>query len=51
VVKKKIATAVVSVLSIEVFPTMGLALQLEVPIAVAASISGQMVGGSAGTLA
>jgi hypothetical protein len=38
VVKKKVAVAAVLVSSAEVFPTVGLALQLEVPLAAAASI-------------
>jgi hypothetical protein len=44
VAKKKVATAVVSVSSTDAFPTVGLALQLEVPTAVAASIHGWKVG-------
>jgi hypothetical protein len=42
VVKKKVIAASVS--STEAFPTAGLALQLEVPTAAAASILGQKVG-------
>jgi hypothetical protein len=42
VVKKKVTA--VSVSSTEVFLTTGLALQLEVPTVVAASIPGQKVG-------
>jgi hypothetical protein len=38
VVKKNVAAAATSMSSIEAFPTVGLALQLEVPIAAAASI-------------
>jgi hypothetical protein len=38
VVKKNVAAAAASMSSIEAFPTVGLALQLEVPIAAAASI-------------
>jgi hypothetical protein len=44
VVKKKVTAAAVLVSSTEAFPTAGLALQLEVPIAAAASIRGQKVG-------
>jgi hypothetical protein len=46
VVKKKVAAAMasVSVSSMEAFPTAGLALQLEVPTVVAASIRGRKVG-------
>jgi hypothetical protein len=44
VAKKKVVVAVVSVLSKETFPTVGLALQLEVPMA-AASIRSPKVGG------
>jgi hypothetical protein len=46
VVKKKVAaaTASVSVSSMEAFPTAGLALRLEVPTVVAASIRGRKVG-------
>jgi hypothetical protein len=51
VVKKKVAAATASVSSMEAFPTAGLALQLEVPTVVAASIRGRKVGRSAGTLA
>jgi hypothetical protein len=40
VVKKKVIAAVTSGLSTEAFLTVGLALQLEVPTAVAASIPG-----------
>jgi hypothetical protein len=42
VVKKKVATAAVSVSSMEAFPIAGLALQLEVPMVVA-SIPGPKV--------
>jgi hypothetical protein len=38
VVKKNVAAAATSMSSIVAFPTVGLALQLEVPIAAAASI-------------
>jgi hypothetical protein len=44
VAKKKAAMAAASVLSTEAFPTAGLALQLEVPMAVAASIPDRKVG-------
>jgi hypothetical protein len=44
VVKKKVIAAAVSVSSTEAFPMAGLALQLEVPMAVAASIRGWKVG-------
>jgi hypothetical protein len=44
VVKKKVITTAASVSSMEAFPTAGLALQLEVPMAVAASIRSQKVG-------
>jgi hypothetical protein len=44
VVKKKVTAAAASVSSTKAFPTMGLALQLEVPAAAAASIYGQKVG-------
>jgi hypothetical protein len=44
VTKKKVATAVASLMSTEAFPTTGLALQLEVPTAVVASIPGWKVG-------
>jgi hypothetical protein len=40
VVKKKVAAAATSVSYTEAFPTMGLALQLEVPMVAAASIRG-----------
>jgi hypothetical protein len=43
VAKKKVTAAVVSVSSMEAFPTMGLALQLEVPTVVATSIPSQKV--------
>jgi hypothetical protein len=39
-VVKKVIAAVVSVSSTEAFPMVGLALQLEVPMVVAASIRG-----------
>jgi hypothetical protein len=42
--KKKVTVAAASVSSTEVFPTAGLALQLEVPTVVTASIPGQKVG-------
>jgi hypothetical protein len=44
VAKKKINVAVASMPSMEAFPTVGLALQLEVPTAAAASIRGRKVG-------
>jgi hypothetical protein len=44
VAKKKVGVAVASVSSTEAFPTTGLALQLEVPTVVAASILGRKVG-------
>jgi hypothetical protein len=44
VAKKKVAMAVASVSSTEAFPTVGLALQLEVPMAAVANIPGQKVG-------
>jgi hypothetical protein len=44
VVKKKVGVAVASVSSTEAFPTAGLALQLEVPTVVAASIPDRKVG-------
>jgi ribosomal protein S12 methylthiotransferase accessory factor YcaO len=44
VVKKKVIAAAVSVSSTEAFPMAGLALQLEVPMAAAASIRGWKVG-------
>jgi hypothetical protein len=44
VAKKKIVVAATSVSSTETFPTMGLALQLEVPMAVTTSIPSQKVG-------
>jgi hypothetical protein len=47
VANKKVAVATVSVSSMEAFPTVGLALQLEVPMVVVARRSGK----SAGTLA
>jgi hypothetical protein len=43
-VAKKVAAAVVSVSSMEAFPTAGLALQLEVPTVAVASIPGRKVG-------
>jgi hypothetical protein len=51
VAKKKVVAATASVSSTEAFPTAGLALQLEVPTVAVASIRGQKVGRSAGTLA
>jgi hypothetical protein len=42
--KKKVAAAAVSVSSMEAFPTVGLAIQLEVPTAAADSICGRKVG-------
>jgi ribosomal protein S12 methylthiotransferase accessory factor YcaO len=44
VVKKKVIAVAVSVSSTEAFPMAGLALQLEVPMAAAASIRGWKVG-------
>jgi hypothetical protein len=44
VVKKKVVAAVASMSSMEAFPTVGLALELEVPTAVAASIPSRKVG-------
>jgi hypothetical protein len=44
VAKKNAAAAVMSVSSTEAFPTTGLALQLEVPMAAAASIHSQKMG-------
>jgi hypothetical protein len=44
VVKKKVVAVAASVSSTEVFPTTGLAFQLEVPTTAAASIRGQKVG-------
>jgi hypothetical protein len=44
VVNKKVTVAAASVLSTEAFLMVGLALQLEVPMVVAASIHGQKVG-------
>jgi hypothetical protein len=44
VVKKKVIAAVVPVSSTEAFPMVGLALQLEVPMAVVASIPDPKVG-------
>jgi hypothetical protein len=44
VAKKKIDAAAVLVSSMEAFPMAGLALELEVPMAAAASIPGQMMG-------
>jgi hypothetical protein len=49
-VGKKVATAAALVSSTEAFSTAGLALQLEMPMVVAANIHGRMVGRSAGTL-
>jgi hypothetical protein len=43
-VAKKVVAAATSVSSTKAFPTAGLALQLEVPIAAAASIPGRKVG-------
>jgi hypothetical protein len=43
VVKKKVTTAAVLVSSTKAFPTAGLALQLEVPTVVTASIRGRKV--------
>jgi hypothetical protein len=43
-VVKKVVAAATSVSSTEAFPMEGLALQLEVPIAAAASIPGRKVG-------
>jgi hypothetical protein len=45
VAKKKVTVAAVSVSSMEAFPTVGLALQLEMPMVAAASIHGRKVGG------
>jgi hypothetical protein len=42
--KKKVAAVAASVSSMEAFPMAGLALQLEVPIAVAASIPNRKGG-------
>jgi hypothetical protein len=44
VAKKKIDAAAVLVSSMEAFPMARLALELEVPMAVAASIPGQTMG-------
>jgi hypothetical protein len=44
VVKKKVAAAATSVSSMEAFPTVWLALQLEVPTTTAPSIPGRKVG-------
>jgi hypothetical protein len=44
VVKKKVVAAEASVSSTEAFPTVGLALQLEVPTVVMVNIPGQKVG-------
>jgi hypothetical protein len=41
VAKKKVTVAAVSVSSMEAFPTVGLALQLEMPMVAAASIYGR----------
>jgi hypothetical protein len=43
-VKKKVTTAAASMSSMEAFPTVGLALQLEVPMVVVASIPSRKVG-------
>jgi hypothetical protein len=43
-VVKKVAAAMASVSSTKAFPTMGLALELEVPTAAAASILDRKVG-------
>jgi hypothetical protein len=51
VVKKKVVAVAASVSSIEAFPTVGLALQLEVPTAGAVSTLARRWGRSAGTLA
>jgi hypothetical protein len=48
--KKKVTATVASMSSMEAFPTVGLALQLEVPTAAVASIRGWKVGRSARTL-
>jgi hypothetical protein len=42
--KKKVVVAAASMSSMEAFPMVGLALQLEVPTTVVASIPGQKVG-------
>jgi hypothetical protein len=44
VVKKKVTAAAASGSSTEAFPTMGLALQMELPMAAATSIRGWKVG-------
>jgi hypothetical protein len=44
VMKKKVTAAAASVSSTEAFPTVRLALQLEVPMAAATSICGRKVG-------
>jgi hypothetical protein len=44
VVKKKVVAAAASVSSTEAFPTVGLALQLEVPTVVVVNIPGRKVG-------
>jgi hypothetical protein len=44
VAKKKVVVAAASMLSMEAFPMAGLALQLEVPTTVVASIPGRKVG-------
>jgi hypothetical protein len=44
VVKKKVVVAAASVLSMEAFLMVGLALQLEMPTAAAASVPGRKVG-------
>jgi hypothetical protein len=44
VAKKKVAVTMASVSSTEAFPTTGLALELDVPTAVMASISGWKMG-------
>jgi hypothetical protein len=43
-VKKVVVAAVASVLSMEVFPLVGLALQLELPTSVTTRTRGQKVG-------
>jgi hypothetical protein len=50
VAKKKVVVAAASVSSTKAFPTVGLALELEEPMAAMASIPGRKVGRSAGTL-
>jgi hypothetical protein len=44
VAKKKVTVDAASVSSLEAFPTVGLALQLEVPTVAAANICGRKVG-------